>query len=109
MSSTTRGTAQTIERVLDAYESFMHRLMATHAPEVSALDLTMAQAKTLYVVLAAGELRMSELATRLGVTSSTATGQVERLVELGFLERHTEPDDRRQVLVTTTPTALSNL
>lgn len=101
--------AESIDRILGAYETFMHRLMVTHAPEVNAIDITMAQAKALYIVLAAGELRMSELAARLGVTSSTATGQVDRLVELGLIERHDDPRDRRQVVVSTTPEAGANL
>ena len=98
-----------IERVIAAYEGFMHRLMATHAPEMNAIDLTMAQTKALYVVYAAGELRMTELATRLGVTSSTATGQADRLVELGLLERLADPHDRRQVVVRATPEATASL
>ena len=98
-----------IERVIAVYEHLMQRLMATHAPEMNAVDLTMAQAKALYLVYAAGELRMSELAARLGVTSSTATGQADRLVELGFLERHADPSDRRQVVVRTTAEAAASL
>ena len=69
----------------------------------------MAQAKVLYVVLAAGELRMSELAARLGVSSRTASGLVDRLVELGLLSRHDDPADRRQVVVATTPEAVALL
>ena len=52
---------------------------------------------------------MSELAARLGVTSSTATGLVDRLVELGLLARHDDPADRRQVVVSATPEAQANL
>ena len=48
---------------------------------------------------------MSELAARLGVTSSTATGQVDRLVELELIVRHEDPADRRQVVVKATPKA----
>ena len=49
------------------FEAFQQRLMAVHAPEFTALDLTMAQAKLLYVVDGArGELTMSEIAQRLG-------------------------------------------
>ena len=99
------GTAADIDAVLAVFDRLMHRLMATHAPELSTLDLTMAQTKAVYLVLAAGQLRMSELAARLGVTSSTATGQVDRLVELGLVERHEDPADRRQVVVTATPSA----
>jgi DNA-binding MarR family transcriptional regulator len=98
-----------IDRVLDAWEGLMLRLMVRHAPEVTALDITMAQAKALYLVFASGELRMSELAARLGVTSSTATGQVDRLVELDLLERHADPRDRRQVVVTATPRAMASI
>ena len=87
----------------------MHRLIQGHAPEFTEIGITMAQAKVLYVVMAAGELRMSELAARLGVGSSSASGLADRLVELGLLRRHDEPGDRRQVVVTTTPQAVALL
>ena len=87
----------------------MHRLIGGHAPEFTEVGVTMAQAKVLYVVMAAGELRMSELAARLGVGSSSASGLADRLVELGLLRRHDDPDDRRQVMVTTTPEAVALL
>ena len=87
----------------------MHRLIGGHAPEFTEVGVTMAQAKVLYVVMAAGELRMSELAARLGVGSSSASGLADRLVELGLLRRHDDPDDRRQVVVTTTPEAVALL
>ena len=87
----------------------MHRLIEGHAPEFTEVGITMAQAKVLYVVMAAGELRMSELAARLGVGSSSASGLADRLVELGFLRRRDDPADRRQVVVTTTPEAVALL
>ena len=88
-----------LDRVVGVFDALMHRLMATHAPELNALELTMSQTKAMYLLVAAGPLRMTELAHRLGVTNSTATGQVDRLVELGLLERHEDPADRRQVVV----------
>ncbi|MFP5342873.1 MAG: MarR family winged helix-turn-helix transcriptional regulator [Candidatus Limnocylindria bacterium] len=88
--------------MIAVFDRMMHKLMADHAPELTAIDLTMAQTKALYIVLAAGELRMSDLAARLGVTSSTATGVVDRLVELGLVERHELPSDRRQVVIVPT-------
>jgi DNA-binding MarR family transcriptional regulator len=107
MTTTPRPTTDddAYDRIITIFDRLMHRLMATHAPELSAIDLTMAQTKALYIVLAAGRLRMSELAARLGVTSSTATGQVDRLVELGLLERREDAGDRRQVVVTGTDRA----
>ena len=98
-----------VEAVVERYDALMHRLIGAHAPEFTEVGVTMAQAKVLYVVLAAGELRMSELAARLGVGSSSASGLADRLVELGLLRRHDDPDDRRQVVVTTTPEAVALL
>lgn len=95
--------------VVERYETMMHRLIGGHAPEFTEVGVTMAQAKVLYVVMAAGELRMSELAARLGIGSSSASGLADRLVELGLLHRRADPDDRRQVLVTTTPEAIALL
>ena len=45
-----------LEATLEAFEAFQQRIMAVHAPEFTSVDLTMAQAKLLYVVTAAGEL-----------------------------------------------------
>ena len=91
-----------VERTLEAFEAFQQRLMSVHAPEFAALDLTMAQAKLLYVVTAAGELTMSEIAHRLGVTISTASGAVDHLVGLGLVGRSDDPANRRQVRVSVT-------
>jgi DNA-binding MarR family transcriptional regulator len=87
----------------------MQRLISDHAPEFTEVGVTMAQAKVLYVVLAAGHLRMSELANRLGISPSSASEIVERLVELGLLQRAEDADDRRQVVITTTPDAVALL
>lgn len=62
----------------------------------------MPQAKTLHLVATEGQIRMSVLATRLGVTLSTVSGLVDRLVEAHCVSRHDDPADRRQVVVTLT-------
>jgi DNA-binding MarR family transcriptional regulator len=98
-----------LEQAMQAFEDFEHRLMAVHAPEFTAVDLTMAQAKLLYVVTAAGDLSMSEIALRLGVTISTASGAVDHLVSVGLLNRVDDPSNRRQVLVSVTPFGLETL
>ena len=81
----------------------MQRLIGDHAPEFTEVGVTMAQAKLLYLVVAAGELRMSELASRLGVSMSTVSGAIERLVDTGLIVRQTDPADRRQVIAVATP------
>lgn len=80
----------------------MNGMMSGHAPEFTDIAVTMAQAKVLYTLAAAETLRMSELAGRLGVSTSTASGAVDRLVDLGLIERRADPSDRRQVIVAVT-------
>lgn len=87
----------------------MQRLIVGHASEFAEVDVTMAQAKVLYVAMAAGQLRMTELAARLGIAASSASEIVERLVELGLLDRVADPGDRRQVVITATPAAVDLL
>jgi DNA-binding MarR family transcriptional regulator len=71
--------------------------------------VTMSQAKVLYLAAASQGVRMSELAARLGVSISTTSGLVDRLVDHGLLARHDDPADRRQVVVTITPTGRADL
>lgn len=49
--------------------------------------------------LTAGPLQMRELAHRLGISESSATAAVDRLVRVGLVARGAEPSDRRVVLV----------
>jgi len=103
MTSPKHPIRPAVSRTLEAYEAFEQRLMAVHAPEFTAFDLTMAQAKLLYVVTVSGDLSMSEIAGRLGVTISTASGAVDHLVSAGLLSRVDDPANRRQVRVSVTP------
>ena len=88
---------------MDHYDRLMHRLIAGHASDITEVGITMAAG--LYVVMAAGRLRMSELAARLGIGMSSASGIVDRLVELSMLRREDDPNDRRQVVITATKVA----
>jgi DNA-binding MarR family transcriptional regulator len=98
-----------IEGVVAAYETLMHRVASAHAPEFLAVVVTMSQAKVLYLVQAEPGLRMSELSARLGVSLSTVSGVVDRLVDQSFLDRHDHPADRRQVVLRITDAGASQL
>jgi hypothetical protein len=87
-ASSKRPADADLDRVVSVFDRLMHRLMAGHAPELNAIDLTMSQTKAMYLVLAAGQLRMSELAGRLGVSSATAEAEAT-------LERFRELNSRR--------------
>lgn len=98
-----------LARVMAAFDAFMQRMAAGHAPEFSEIGLTMSQAKVLYLVQASAPLGLSELAGGLGVTVSTASGLVERLVEAGLLDRRDDPADRRHVILSLTETGAASL
>ncbi len=95
-------TRPAVDRTIAAFEAFQQRLMAVHVTEFTTLDLTMAQAKLLYVVMAAGPLSLGEIASQLRITASTASGAVDHLVGLGLLSRADDPTDRRQLRVSVT-------
>ena len=66
--------------------------------------LTFAQMRVLWTLDSNGEFATpGEVARRLGVSSSTATGLVERLAEGGYIGRSHSTKDRRQVLLRLRP------
>jgi DNA-binding MarR family transcriptional regulator len=92
-----------------AFDDFQREISALHAPELTELTLTLAQLKAIYLVATAGPMRMSDLAARMGTAPSTASGLVDRLVQMGLLDRFEDPDSRRQVLVRATPVAMDQV
>ena len=68
-----------------------------------AVDLTMPQLKALFLARAPGGASHGEIARALGVGLSTVTGIVDRLVDHGLVQRHTDPADRRLSRVVVTP------
>jgi len=50
-----------------------------------------------------GPMRVSEIASTIGVPPSTLTGVLDRLVAGGWIERSADPADRRAVLMKSTP------
>ena len=88
-----------VEAVIAGYEALMHSLAETHAPEFLEIAVTMPQAKLLYLLGASGDLHMSDLVVRLGVSLSTVSGLVDRIVDQGLASRREDSVDRRQVVV----------
>ncbi|RLC97111.1 MAG: MarR family transcriptional regulator [Chloroflexi bacterium] len=61
-------------------------------------DLTMTQLRVVVVLFREGPVRMSALASSLGLGLATATGVVDRLVDRGYVVREGLPSDRRVVM-----------
>lgn len=94
--------AELEQRIIDDYQVLMQLAGEGTSPGFVAIDLSMAQAKALHLIGHGGPITMSALAARLGVTASTTSGLVDRLVERGLVDRRSEPADRRQVVVDVT-------
>ena len=89
---------QLIERVLETSEKAFLEMTPVMSPEWLNLDLTMSQHRVLYILFLNGSVRMSVIASYLGVTLPTVTGVMDHLVERGMVLRRDQPGDRRVVL-----------
>jgi DNA-binding MarR family transcriptional regulator len=90
-------------QILAELETLVRDMASAHAPEFLEVDVTMSQAKVLFMVSIHPGTNMSMVATRLGVGLSAVSGLVDRLVEHGYLTRQEDADDRRQNLLTLSP------
>jgi DNA-binding MarR family transcriptional regulator len=80
----------------------MRHVAGAHAPEFLGVDVTMPQAKLLYLVSLRPDQPMSALVPVLGVGLPAVSGLVDRLALLGYLERREDPADRRYQLLSVT-------
>jgi DNA-binding MarR family transcriptional regulator len=75
----------------------------------SGVRVTVAQAGILFLLKQKDGRTMTELSQILGIDNSTMTGLTDRLEKAGFLERHTNPGDRRASYIHITPQGLAEV
>ena len=90
-----------VEKLVEYMTRIQRHLRARRASAWLEQDLTMQQAKTLFL-LADGSRRMSGIAKRFGVETPSATTMIDRLVTKGLVERGRDPSDRRAVICSLT-------
>ncbi len=95
--------------ILERFHALMRHVAESHAPEFLGTDVTMSQAKALYLLSVRPGATMSAIAAELGVGASAVSGLVDRLVAQGYVERKEDPADRRQQLVTITEAGTTTL
>jgi DNA-binding MarR family transcriptional regulator len=95
--------ASSIDRAIAGYTQLVELLSASRTPEFPDPHVTMAQMRVLMVLAAVGESRMSDLAQQVGISPSTLSSLVDRLVEGGLATRLGDPRDRRSVVVALAP------
>jgi DNA-binding MarR family transcriptional regulator len=95
------GNAEKLDLLL---HRFLSGFFAIPARQPASGAITFAQMRVLWTLANNGRFATpGEIAERLGVTSSTATGLVERLADGGYLSRSHSTEDRRQVLLKLLP------
>lgn len=76
--------------------------LARHLRQQNEGELTQTLHSALATIDRVGPMSLGELATAEHVAAPTVTKLVARLAELGYVERTTDPNDRRVVLVAVT-------
>lgn len=85
---------------------FYERLSTWEDREVEGSGLSLPHMHTVEILGIFGDMRMKELASRIGVTTGTLTITVDKLEKKGLLRRIPNPDDRRSYLITLTEEGL---
>ncbi len=93
------------QQIVDLLPSIGKLLSMTVARYPGATGRSLAQIKMLTHLHHHGPCTVGELAAASGVSMSAASEVADRLVEDGMITRRTNPDDRRQVLLTPTKDA----
>ena len=92
-----------IESTIQMAEGAFGTLFYFTPKEWMHMDLTAGQLRALLLFYSAGPVRMSDVASALGVSTATATGVMDRMVERGIVTRESDPSDRRIVLCRMSP------
>jgi DNA-binding MarR family transcriptional regulator len=91
-----------IDRILESFQRMGELASELHTDDLLSVDITMQQAKALHVIAADPGIGVTALATRLGVGLSTTSSGIDRLAEMGLIERRHADQDRRHVMLTVT-------
>ena len=84
-------------------EVFVRRSMSDFFAFMKSTGLSMTQFSTMFRLFHKGSCGVSDVGESLGVTNAAASQMVEKLVQLGHLQRAENPEDRRNKLLTLTP------
>jgi DNA-binding MarR family transcriptional regulator len=91
-----------VARLTDVVTRLRRALRSSIRTDYPWESLPMAQVELLQT-LAAGPLRVGELATRQRLAPNTVSGLIGKLLESGFVDRQNDPGDRRTARIALTP------
>lgn len=91
------------ERIAELYPVIMRTMGRIRSLVHEGMDLTYNQYKMLLTIADKGRCPLNLLARELRVAMSSASEMVDRLVQLGLVSRSIDQENRRQVIIVTTP------
>ena len=94
----TKSREELTQRLVESVERMNRTMRLERLSEWQDLDLTIPQARTLFLLEREGPQRMGAIAGSLDIAVSAATTVVDRLVTRGLATRLSDPKDRRVVI-----------
>jgi DNA-binding MarR family transcriptional regulator len=88
-----------VEELTQLLIEFYEKFSSWEHSVVKGKGVTLPQMHTIEILGASGNLRMKELAEKMGVTTGSLTVLVDRLEKKGLVERTPHEEDRRSILV----------
>jgi DNA-binding MarR family transcriptional regulator len=102
---TEAGAAETVQRIVTAMSRLSRRLDVFYNERFDALDVSRAEwavLQSLAMEGRAGHSNPSRLADAAGVSASTMTHRLDRMVERGLVERCPDPENRTRMVISLT-------
>ncbi|MDD5136097.1 MAG: MarR family transcriptional regulator [Candidatus Omnitrophica bacterium] len=91
--------AEFADKVTEIMPVIMREFLKKETEEFYKAKITIPQLVVLDMLVREGELRMSDLARLMNVTTAATTGIVDRLVREGYVARESDAEDRRIIKV----------
>jgi MarR family transcriptional regulator, organic hydroperoxide resistance regulator len=91
-----------IEQIAQLYPVIMRVMGRIRSVVHEGMDLTYNQYKMLLTIYDKGNCPLNLLSRELGIAMSSASEMVDKLVNLGFVYRAVDEENRRQVVIFTT-------
>ncbi|MCB1224655.1 MAG: MarR family transcriptional regulator [Verrucomicrobiales bacterium] len=107
--SSSNGTSSSVAdhtKLADFILYSQREFLLNLSKELNRDNISFAQFFLLTYLSTSRELTMTDIARKMGHSTAAATGLVDRLEKLGYMERTHAVDDRRKVLVRITPRGL---
>ena len=92
-----------VEELIELQRKIDHDRRQYELDAWMSLNLGIGQLKTLFFISNRGATTTGKLATALKVTPTNVTGIIDRLLEKDLITRIGDPDDRRVLVLRTTP------